>query len=378
MKEEGFDSKTVMLNYYSSINSKDYFDVVLTTKPTLYSKVFSPISAYYWYVKYLLSFDIFHLPCSGFFLGSSILWRLEGPLFRLFGKKIIVIPYGGDFYMYSKIKSPSLQHGLLLSYPKNALNEGAIARKVKYWTRQANIFITCFQLGGASRWDVLPFNALIINTKEWTSKKHYNKKDGKNGFVNIAHTPNHRGFKGTEFLIQAVKELQDEGLLINLILIEKKPNSEVKKILFEDADILAEQFIATAYALSGVEGMATGLPVMSNLDEEIYTRLFRRFSYLNECPILSTTPENIKENLKILITNPELRKELGIAGQRYVAKYHSYSTSKYFFGAIYKNIWNGEKLDLLNMFHPLKKSSYNNKMDIIKHPLIENKLPSYV
>ena len=37
--------------------------------------------------------------------------------------------------------------------------------------------------------------------------------------------------------------------------------------------------------------MASGLPVLANLDHEAYTTVFRRYAFLNECPILSSSPE---------------------------------------------------------------------------------------
>lgn len=120
--------------------------------------------------------------------------------------------------------------------------------------------------------------------------------------------------------------------------------------------------------------MAFGLPVLSNISDQNRTRAFRRYSYLNECPILSSTPETILENLKVLICNPELRKELGIASRMYVEKYHSYSTIQYVFPKIYENIWLGKNNDLLNMFHPLNKDGYNVKTPYINHPLFENSI----
>jgi hypothetical protein len=139
-------------------------------------------------------------------------------------------------------------------------------------------------------------------------------------------------------------------------------------------DILAEQFII-GYAFSGIEGMASGLAVMSNLSGEAYTRVFRRYAYLNECPILSTTPETIKDNLRALVTNPHLREQLGRAGRAYVEKYHSYATAHYFFGAIYDRLLHGKPVDLMNLYHPLK-SAYNQTPAVVSHPLIENRLPA--
>ncbi|MDD3072408.1 MAG: aminotransferase, partial [Candidatus Pacebacteria bacterium] len=90
-------------------------------------------------------------------------------------------------------------------------------------------------------------------------------------------------------------------------------------------------------------------------------------------PILSTSPENIKDNLRLLVENPSLRKELGEAGRKYVEKYHSYKAFQYMFSNVYKKIIEGKDIDLINLFHPLK-SAYNNSMPKIKHPLFENKI----
>jgi glycosyltransferase involved in cell wall biosynthesis len=276
--------------------------------------------------------------------------------------------------MYSKISDFSLRHALLLSYPKAAINELAITRRVKYWVKRADVIMPFFQMDGIGRWDVLPFSAVTIDAKDWTCKSTYSDHDGINGIVKVVHTPNHRGFKGTEFLIEAVDDLRSEGLLVELILVEGKPNSEVKRIMHEDADILAEQFIVTAYALSAIEGMASGLPVLANLENESYTQIFRRYSYLNECPILSTSPENIKNNLRALVTSPKLRRELGFAGRKFVEKYHSDEFAEYIFKSIYENIYYHKNIDLMNLFHPLK-SKYRLSKPLIKSPLIKNKLP---
>ena len=205
---------------------------------------------------------------------------------------------------------------------------------------------------------------VTIDTKLWLAKREYSNTNGVNGVVNIIHSPNHRGFKGTEFLVAAIDELRLEGLKVNLILVEGVPNNEVMRIMEEDADILAEQFIFTGYAMSGIEGMASGIPVLANLDSETYTRLFRRYSYLNECPVLSTTPENLKNNLRLLIINPALRKSLGTAGRKYVEKHHSIDAAQYIFNSIYEKIYYKKKVDLMNLFHPLK-SDYMKSLGLV-------------
>jgi glycosyltransferase involved in cell wall biosynthesis len=188
------------------------------------------------------------------------------------------------------------------------------------------------------------------------------------------HTPNHRGVKGTEFLIEAVRSLREEGLEVELVLLENVPNENVRESM-QEVDILADQFVLPGYGLNAVEGMATGLPVICNLENETYTRLFRRYSYLDECPLVSASAETIKETLEVLVTNPRLREELGQAGREYVEKYHSFAATQYLFGSIYDKILFGREVDLLNLFHPLK-SAYNRRLPRVTHPLVENHLPS--
>ena len=230
-----------------------------------------------------------------------------------------------------------------------------------------------FQVDAIGRWDVTLFQFVHIDEAMWAAKTEYSAADGRNGEVRVIHTPNHRGFKGTEFLVQAVDELRSEGLQVKLQLLERVPNAEVRRLMPE-SDILAEQFIATAYALSGIEGMASGLPVMANLESEYYTRVFRRYSFLNECPIFSTTPETLKDNLRVLITNPKLREELGRAGRTYVEKYHSLNEARHLFGSIYDRILHGREIDLINLYHPVT-SAREKQRPKVKHPLIENRLP---
>ena len=191
----------------------------------------------------------------------------------------------------------------------------------------------------------------------------------------IVHSPNHRKIKGTEFIIKAVNELKQEGLQIEFLLLEGMKNSRVKQAL-ERADILVDQ-ILKGYGLNLVEGMAMKAAVISNLEgDEIPIKVYRRYSFLNECPALNATPENIKEQLKTLILNPALRNELGDAGRQYVEKYHSYQTTQYMFSSIYDKIWYGKEFKLLDMFDPNEPRSYNNQSPIIEHPLVENKIPA--
>lgn len=380
LQEAGFESKTLMYTFYEAINTKEDFDLyiddIIQEKyghlPALITQNFKMALLFDYVLK---NFNILHLTCHGTSLQSTPYSDAAVDVIKRFGIKTIVMPYGSDFQQYSKITNISFRHALLINYPEAAKKEAAIKQDVDFWTKHADIFLSGVQVDGLARWDLVPYNQVIVDTKTWKAKNSYLQKNGIDQKVTVVHTPNHRGVKGSEYLIKAVDELNAEGYLIELILVEKMQNSKVRELLQEKADILVSQLIYGVYALSAIEGMSCGLPVLTNLDFEPYAKAFRRYSYLNECPILSTTPENVKENLKIIVTNPQLREELGRAGRAYAEKYHSYETAQYTFGKIYDKIWYGKDIDLMNMFHPAMPDSYNNSKPLIEHPLEENKLP---
>jgi glycosyltransferase involved in cell wall biosynthesis len=375
MREAGWNSVTLMHGVYA-INARPDFDLYFEDLVPRWlrrlglSGTLGPAAALLWVVR---NARVMHMPFSGGVLGRTRWWRLEARLLRRKGIRTIVIPYGSDAYLYSQVIDPSLRLALLMSYPVAARREAEIAERVAYWTRHADAMITGPMIDGLGRTDVATVQAFCIDTRAWTAKSTYSGHDGRTGPVRVLHTPNHRGFKGTEFLIEAVEDLQREGLLVELVLLEGVPNDQVRKTMLE-VDILAEQFLASIYALSGIEGMASGLPVLVNLESEPHTRPFRRYSYLDECPALSTSPETIRANLRRLVADPSLRETLGRAGRRYVEKYHSYATAQYMFGAIYRQLLDGEVVDLMRLFHPLL-SPYMKATPRIDHPLVENRLP---
>jgi len=374
LKEININSMTLVSHYFDNINKKNDFDkyffefLPFKNHSSFYDKIFSITPVWIYIIK---NAKCVVIPFHGIIFKKNT-YYLEIFLCRIFNIKTILIPYGSDSYMYSRIKDPILQHVMLSDYPNAALEEKMIERKVFAWSRLADCVIGGINgIDGMPRWDVLTPSHLSINTKLYTPKdiSEYSTNNGINGYVKIFHTPNHKTIKGSEYILNSINELIDEGLKIELIIVQNQKNDELMKSL-KDGDILISQIIGSGYALSGIEGMTLGLPVIGNLSHPIYTRVFRYYSFLNECPILSSPYEDLKSNIKLLVENPELRKELGQLGRKYVEKYHSYKAAQYMFTNIFKKL-EGEDIDLMNLYHPLK-SDYV-KLNYIKTPLINNK-----
>ena len=370
MKEAGFCSETFTDQYCNSLNKREEYDLILQE---MFGSIDLRFKYYLGFIYSLFRYDIFFLSFNGFFLRKTLLHRLEPTLLKIANKKIVLIPFGGDAYVYRRLRAPNLIHALNLSLPDAARRQTEIANRVDRWCRYADIVIPGIMgPDGFGRWDVLTPSPLCVDIDNWKTTQKNNMADGRDGLVKLTHSPNFRGFKGTEFVINAVEALKEEGFKVELILLEKMQNDKVKKILRESSDIHVEQLIFTGHGLNGIEAMATGLPVVSNLEEESITRPFRRWSFLNECPLVSSCPERLVDDLRKLITRPELRKELGKCGRLYTKKYHSYQASQFLFGHVIEYL-EGKRDTLLNMYHPLD-SEYLSDQPKLSSPLFENKI----
>jgi len=370
MRSKGFHSETFTFDFYKSINQRSDWDRILSEE---YKWCPVAIKPYIAFICSMFRYDVYVVSCDGFFIGATPLKSFQAGFLKLANKKIVVLPYGGDAYVYGRLRSTSLMHGLLMSYPQSAKRQHAIAHAVDYWTERADVLIPGFMgADGFGRWDVLVPSPLALDLGTWKPKSQYSRFDGSNGVVVIAHAPNHRGFKGTEFVIRAIETLKESGLKVELRLLEKMQNAEVRRVLREEVDILVEQLVFVGHGLNGLEGMATGLPTISNLEHEDYIRPMRRWSFFSECPLVSATPETLTEVLKVLVTRPELRRQIGMAGRQYTEKYHGLDSAQFLFMNVIEYLY-GKRDSLINLYHPLL-GEYPNRSPKIVHPLINNQV----
>ena len=370
MFQAGYASETFTLGYYVLANLRSDWDIILQEQ---YQLLPSCTKIFVAFLHALFRYDVFIIPCSGFFIGGTPLWRIQAGIFKLAKKKIVVIPYGGDSYIYHRISSTSTIHGLMMSYPDASRRQKQIAKQVDYWTKHADVVIPGgMGPDGFGRWDVLMPSSLSIDLDQWEPCSRKNQSDGTGEVVRIAHAPNHRGFKGTEFVVHAVEQLQNEGLHVELVLIEKIQNKDLRHKFQYEIDILVEQLIFTGHGLNALEGMASGLPVISNLEDDTYVLPFRRWSFLSECPLVSASPENLVDVLRKLVTRPKLRQQLGAAGRKYAEKYHGLDSAKYLFGEVIEYVY-GRRESLINLYHPLL-GEYPKRKPRVKHPLVNNRI----
>ena len=331
----GYESRTCVFNHYA-INERADFD-------TYYDEflpagiIFDPLRGYAVFLWVLRNFDVYLAYFDGGFMRGTALRRLELPLLRLAGKKIIVSPYGGDIAVPGHLGVA--EQRLLEDYPSIARDGEQVRRRVLEFARWANLVIRNYQYGFMPRADILWPTQIAIDSDLWQAEPAASDADGHTGEVVVVHAPNHRRIKGSDGLIEAVDRLAGEGLQVRLELLERRPNDEIRAAITR-ADIVADQFIA-GYALFAIEGMAASRPVLSALSwlpEDVRAVLDAR-----GLPIVDADLETLEAQLRRLIEDPARRRALGQAGRRFVIDNHSYAAVGTEWDRLIRSVWAGEK-----------------------------------
>jgi len=171
-------------------------------------------------------------------------------------------------------------------------------------------------------WDTLMLAHFSIDADAWKPTKA-DTIPPKGGKLRILHAPNHRAIKGTQYFLDAVKELKEEGLEIELILLERVPNDEVRRVM-ASADVVADQLIVGWYAMFALEGMAMGKPVLCYLREDL-KQLYVASGLIasDEIPIINCSPATVKQAIRELASNRGRLAEIGKRSREYVIEHHS-------------------------------------------------------
>ena len=135
------------------------------------------------------------------------------------------------------------------------------------------------------------------------------------GAIKIVHAPTMRSAKGTEHVLKAVDDLQKEGYDVRLILVENMSHHEALE-QYKSADIVVDQLLVGWYGVFAIECMALGKPVL------VYIRKDLR-SYLNDMPLIDTSPSRLNEDLKMLVKDASLREYIGAKARKFVEQTHN-------------------------------------------------------
>jgi glycosyltransferase involved in cell wall biosynthesis len=130
----------------------------------------------------------------------------------------------------------------------------------------------------------------------------------------IIHSPSAKIAKGTNFIMPVIEELK-KTYDFEFVLLHDMGREKVLEIM-QKADIFLDQIICGGYGMASTEAMAFGKPVMCYIMPQLF-----HAGLPKEFPVINTTPDTLKEQLTKLITNPQLRHDIGKQSRAYAEKH---------------------------------------------------------
>ncbi len=305
---------------------------------TMLRPPFSGILRYYLYFYSILNFKCLYIYFNGgplFF--TSYLWRLEPLLYRIAKVKIVIMPYGGDIQDMLRCPNLTFRDAVCSDYPDHRLKRNRIQKKIDLWTKYADHIIGgCDWVDYLYHWDTLVLAHFAIDIPDIHPIAVDTQSEADLGVrpIRILHAPNHKKIKGTKFVLNAIRELQEEGYDIDFVLVEKRPNAEVRQII-QTVDLVIDQLIIGWYAMFAIEAMASGKPVVCYLrDDLIDLYTINGLIEPDEIPIINSNPLKIKDDIRYWIKNRSNLRDVGRKSREYVVKHHSLD----YVGGIFDNV----------------------------------------
>ena len=328
----GYSAETFTYRPYHITNE---FDIILTKKYNC-TKQLNALRAQVELIFLPFKYKILYIYFNGGSLGSSkLLWKIEPFLLRLAKVKTVVMPYGSDIQEMSRSNNLNFKHTMTLNYPGHKTRRKKISKQIDLWTKYGDHVLSgCEWVDFMYHWDTLLISHFSIDTKIEEKIQEYQPTTQ----FRILHAPNHRSLKGTEFLEDAIYELNAEGFNIELIMLEKVSNKEVIENI-KKVDLVADQFIMGWYAMFAIEAMKHGKPVLCYLRNDLID-LYVGAGLLksNEIPIINTHWKHIKENIKEAYHKRENLATIGEKSREYVINHHSIEYIGSVFSSINKDL----------------------------------------
>lgn len=131
--------------------------------------------------------------------------------------------------------------------------------------------------------------------------------------IKIGHAPTNRQAKGSDDIIAAIRQLQNE-YPVELVLIENVTHRAALQ-LKSQCHIFVDQIGDLGYGINSLEALAMGVPACSCLAPGFAERY-------PDHPFVVIDRNNLKSKLVELITNSEKRQEAGRKGRAWVERQH--------------------------------------------------------
>ena len=136
------------------------------------------------------------------------------------------------------------------------------------------------------------------------------------GPLKILHAPTNRDVKNTEAVLDAISQVEMDGLDIQFTLVENVQHSElVEQVSKNDLviDWLNPEF--GIYGVFSIESMAQGRTVICSLTDSLYGKY--------DLPIISIQPGDLASKITEIYNDRQILADRGKSGHDFVQKYHN-------------------------------------------------------
>lgn len=134
----------------------------------------------------------------------------------------------------------------------------------------------------------------------------------------VVHAPSHRGHKGSRIILPALERLAAEGVRFELRIVEGVPHPELLRI-FTEADVVIDQTNNAIHGRTVVDAWASGCAVASSDMPSLEPVPADRPVWPITADLDQTT-----EQLRRLLTDRTLRRELAERGLRHAQQWHDH------------------------------------------------------
>jgi hypothetical protein len=320
LRKRGVKVTTVNIGSHCYLAGKTYDEVLSPPSVKNRSNYLVALMRYAYWARIFIRFFIRDNRFI-FLSGKTLMIKnYDLPLYRLFRKKTIMWFLGSEIKDLKKREEDLKRRGIEVFRNEKVGEDTAEKRQeklrlIRTVEKNVDAIITAPSIAQLIRRDYygkrmetrvfLPIDVESI-------RFHINTGGG----VSIVHAPSNMQIKGTDSIVESLDRLRSEGYAFQLTLTQNMPNNELRELL-SNSDIVVDQLYAFGPGMLALEAMCAGCAVLGgNIPEVSY--------YPDDLPIIHTNPGNIYMNLKMLLDDAELRRDLAVKGRRYVEKYHSH------------------------------------------------------
>lgn len=151
---------------------------------------------------------------------------------------------------------------------------------------------------------------------------------------------NKKNIKSSHVYLPLIEELKKEGYDIELIFFKDVPNKLFRYYQLQ-SDIVVDMLTFGFFGANVREAMMLGKPCVCFLRPEWLESMRKEIpEYVEELPVISATPDTVRDALIDLIVNEEKRKEIGRKSREFAVKWHSAESGAKQLDVIYSNLLN--------------------------------------